>query len=523
MGAALNTLLAHVETSLDRRGTAASSRCGSSSPTPPTSCGRRWPRSTGTPSCPVVRRTTRPPFRRRWPRSRPRPTGWPPWSRTCCCSPASTRAGRSSASEVDVTLLLLESVADARVARPRPPWQLDLPDEPVTVHRRRAAAAPGRHQPARQRPPPHPARHDRDRRGRRRPTTAPSVTVHDDGPGLPAGPRRPRLRAVHPRRLLAHPRLRRRRPRPLPGRRDRPGPRRHRARSPPSRATPPSPSAAPLRRHPPGLRRHGPSVSAPSTLEASCPLLVQRTFPDGLEVPTNATGRAPSPGVGGDAPRRDGSSTEHRPQDDVLHLRRSHRSDQAAEHPARSADSASLRSQHPQIDHTQRRLPPRGAWTPRAPCRDRPDPPRPGPDAASRRRRHRPARRRGSGAGATGRPRLGAAGPARPAARPPRVLYLWGLGASGWANSFYSAAVQAGLGVLEGVLLRLQRRRQLDHRRQDPAGAVADGPLGAALRPLQLEHPGAPGADGRRHRRAAAPRRPAYDGLRRRRPARRRW
>jgi len=24
------------------------------------------------------------------------------------------------------------------------------------------------------------------------------------------------------------------------------------------------------------------------------------------------------------------------------------------------------------------------------------------------------------------------------------VLYLWGLGASGWANGFYSAAVQAG-------------------------------------------------------------------------------
>ena len=24
------------------------------------------------------------------------------------------------------------------------------------------------------------------------------------------------------------------------------------------------------------------------------------------------------------------------------------------------------------------------------------------------------------------------------------VLYLWGLGASGWANSFYAAAVQAG-------------------------------------------------------------------------------
>jgi len=24
------------------------------------------------------------------------------------------------------------------------------------------------------------------------------------------------------------------------------------------------------------------------------------------------------------------------------------------------------------------------------------------------------------------------------------VLYLWGLGASGWANAFYSAAAQAG-------------------------------------------------------------------------------
>jgi len=27
-------------------------------------------------------------------------------------------------------------------------------------------------------------------------------------------------------------------------------------------------------------------------------------------------------------------------------------------------------------------------------------------------------------------------------------LYIWGLGASGWANSFYSAAVQAGSGSL---------------------------------------------------------------------------
>ena len=41
------------------------------------------------------------------------------------------------------------------------------------------------------------------------------------------------------------------------------------------------------------------------------------------------------------------------------------------------------------------------------------------------------------------RPALGAPGPAR-SARRDRVTYLWNLGASGWANSFYAAAVQAG-------------------------------------------------------------------------------
>ena len=42
------------------------------------------------------------------------------------------------------------------------------------------------------------------------------------------------------------------------------------------------------------------------------------------------------------------------------------------------------------------------------------------------------------------------------------VLYLWGLGASGWANSFYSAAVQAG--SAQGV-------------GECADGAVARGPL----------------------------------------------
>ena len=92
----LNTLLDHMSRHSLARDTAASNRSASSSLTPPTSCVRRWPRSTATPSSPVVRRTTRPPCRPHWPRWRQRPTGCPVSSRTCCCSPASTRAGRST-------------------------------------------------------------------------------------------------------------------------------------------------------------------------------------------------------------------------------------------------------------------------------------------------------------------------------------------------------------------------------------------------------------------------------------------
>ena len=47
------------------------------------------------------------------------------------------------------------------------------------------------------------------------------------------------------------------------------------------------------------------------------------------------------------------------------------------------------------------------------------------------------------------------------------VLYLWNLSASGWANSFYSAAAQAGAEQLDGDAVRLERRRQRHHRRQD--------------------------------------------------------
>ena len=42
------------------------------------------------------------------------------------------------------------------------------------------------------------------------------------------------------------------------------------------------------------------------------------------------------------------------------------------------------------------------------------------------------------------RPALGASGASVALLLATGVLYLWGLGASGWANDFYSAAVQAG-------------------------------------------------------------------------------
>ena len=53
--------------------------------------------------------------------------------------------------------------------------------------------------------------------------------------------------------------------------------------------------------------------------------------------------------------------------------------------------------------------------------------------------------------------------------------------------------------VLEGLLLRLAGRRQRHHRRQAPGLAVADGAVGADLRPELLGDPRARGADGRRH------------------------
>ncbi len=70
-------------------------------------------------------------------------------------------AGRPLEREpVDLTRLLLEAVSDARVVAPDHRWRLDLPDDAGRAsRRRRAAAAPGGHQPADQRPQAHARRH----------------------------------------------------------------------------------------------------------------------------------------------------------------------------------------------------------------------------------------------------------------------------------------------------------------------------------------------------------------------------
>ena len=113
-------------------------------------------------------------------------------------------------------------------------------------------------------------------------------------------------------------------------------------------------------------------------------------------------------------------------------------------------------------------------------------------------RRRRPRRRHPGGRGAVRAaahlPSARGSGAGRPTdpawARPAllgllavtAVLYLWGLGASGWANSYYSAAAQAGVAELEGVLLRLDRRVELHHVDKTPGVDLADGDLRPHLR-----------------------------------------
>ena len=106
-------------------------------------------------------------------------------------------SGRPLAREsVDLSRLLVEAVSDARVVAPDHRWRLDLPEESVEVTGDERAAAPGRHQPAHQRPQAHAGRHHRHRD---RPSAGYGFSVHDDGPGFPPDLAAHGVRAVRPR------------------------------------------------------------------------------------------------------------------------------------------------------------------------------------------------------------------------------------------------------------------------------------------------------------------------------------
>ena len=81
------------------------------------------------------------------------------------------------------------------------------------------------------------------------------------------------------------------------------------------------------------------------------------------------------------------------------------------------------------------------------------------------------------------------------------VLYLWGLGAAGWANNYYAAAAQAGTQDWKALAVRIAGCGQRDHGRQAPRGAMGDGLVRQALRVQRVHHAAAAGADGRRRRR----------------------
>ena len=159
--------------------------------------------------------------------------------------------------------------------------------------------------------------------------------------------------------------------------------------------------------------------------------------------------------------------------------------------------------------------------------RDRPAPPRPArPEhqervmtvtvpsargAARRRDRRRrppppPVRRavaRAAVARTSRRPRLGAPRAARRCWPAPPSCTCGGSARPGWANSFYSAAVQAGTKSWKAFFFGSFDSVELHHRRQAAGLAVGDGAVGARLRGELVEHPRPAGARRRRVRRPA--------------------
>ena len=90
------------------------------------------------------------------------------------------------------------------------------------------------------------------------------------------------------------------------------------------------------------------------------------------------------------------------------------------------------------------------------------------------------------------------------------VLYLWGLGSSGWANSYYAAAAQAGTQDWKAWLFGSLDAGNAITVDKPPAATVGDGLVRAAVRLHRVHDAPAAGFDGgggsRRAVRDGAPR-----------------
>jgi len=82
----VNGLLTRLQHALERE---------RSSPTPATSCGPRWRSCGPSSSWPPAPGAAESSWPQRWSAPCRRPTGWPDWPKTCCCSPVPTRASSS--------------------------------------------------------------------------------------------------------------------------------------------------------------------------------------------------------------------------------------------------------------------------------------------------------------------------------------------------------------------------------------------------------------------------------------------
>ena len=233
--------------------------------------------------------------------SRTRRRAWACSSRTCSCSPGSTRCASARPEPVDLAALAEDAAADARAIDPARAITADGAGG-RRRRRRPRPAAPGAGQPAAQRARAHAGR-DADRgRGAPRRRRAPSSRSATTGPGLPPGD----ADALFDRfwRAEGGPRARPRRRRARPGdrRRDRRRPRRGGLGGVTARAAARRSSSAAARRGPtgergerraPGGQRHGGRRDPVADLERD-PDVVHRPLRERLGEALGARGAPPA-------------------------------------------------------------------------------------------------------------------------------------------------------------------------------------------------------------------------------------